>query len=382
MAFPLATTYSIGSGQTMYCGKYKIPPFDSVSILSADAGVPYTTLGQTFIMELHGSGGQNFTSGRQYRAICSGYMAYGTYDTLAFYTIRTIVPTETKVAPNDKYGTWESMHFGFKGMPDASVHLITHRRYEALLQWVEQNLTTLSPTKRCLTGGSMGAWGTLLFGLRKPDKFSSLYPDRPRWRYDATIGEIAVVDITNGFTSVPVANTPVLAPEDGGTSVAVRMDSTSYVANTANKIPWIGWCVGRQDGYVQFQDHVDAVVAMRAAKRGFAFVWNNGNHSSGSILNQITSSYPFGIFEIGKGYPLFTNHSGDLDPAVDLVGGINEGLTFRNVVESAGSWSCEITSLLGARTVTVQPLSPIFLNVVTPQVKTIPAANTWVSVTF
>jgi hypothetical protein len=133
---------------------------------------------------------------------------------------------------------------------------------------------------------------------------------------------------------------------------------------------------------VNFSDHVDAVIAMRAAKRGFAFVWNNGNHSTGSIISQITDSYPFGLFELGKGYPLFTSHSGDLDPAVDLVGGINEGLTFRNVVESAAGWSCEVTSILGARTVQVEPISDIYVTPVSKKTVTITAANAWASVSF
>ena len=68
--------------------------------------------------------------------------------------------------------------------------------------------------------------------------------------------------------------------------------------------------------------------------------------------------------------------------AVDLVGGINIGLSFRNVVESAGAWACEVTSVLGARTVTVEPLSKTFTATVTPQVVSIPAANTWVAVSF
>lgn len=382
MPSPVNSSYACASGAQIAGGRTYVPTFDSVSIFSEDSGVPYNTAGQTFILELHGSGGQNYVSGRQYRAVCSGKMAYGAYTTYSFYSIRTIVLTETKVAPNDKYGTWESMHFGYKNMGDAYVHLISLRRFETLLNWIEQNMTNLSPTKRCLTGGSMGGWGTLLLGLRKPTKFGSLYPDRPRWRYDATVGEVAVVDIVNGFTSVTVASAPNLAPEDGGGSVATRMDAIAYVSNTANKIAWIGWCVGRLDGYTPFSDHVAAVSAMRTAKRGFAFVWNNGNHSGGSVLNQITSSYPFGLFEIGKGYPLFTNHSGDQDPAVDLVGGINEGLTFRNVVESAGAWSCEVTSVLGARTVTVQPISNIFLSVVTPVAVTITAANAWTAVSF
>ena len=382
MASPVSNTYALATGVTAYLGRSKIPKFDSVSVFSADAGVPYETPGQTLVLELHGSGGQNYTTGRQYRASCSGGMAYSTYTEFAFSTARTFVLTETKIRPNDKYGTKESMWIGFKNMPDATIHLMTQRRLDALLVWIDSNLTNISATKRCLTGGSMGGWGTMHFGVRRANKFAALYPDRPRWRYNETVGNIAVPDLVNAHGSVPVASSPNLSTDDGGASLASLWDATSYVENTANKIPWIGWCVGRLDGYVQFSDHVDAVVAMRAAKRGFAFAWNNGNHSTGSIITEITASYPFGLFELGKGYPLFTDHSGDLDPAVDLVGGINVGLSFRNVVESAGAWSCEVTSILGARTVKIEPISDTFKIAVAKQTVTIPAANTWVSVSF
>ena len=93
------------------------------------------------------------------------------------------------------------------------------------------------------------------------------------------------------------------------------------------------------------------------------------------------SYYP-GLFEIGVGYPLLTNNSGDGNPATDDTGGINLGFKWRNVVESAGGWSCEITNILGARTVTVEPISPVFATSVTPQNISIPAANSWVSVSF
>jgi len=193
---------------------------------------------------------------------------------------------------------------------------------------------------------------------------------------------VSVPGWDTGSVTYPVASAPLLAAIDGGGSSAVPRDGIAYVSNTANKVPWVGWCIGRNDGFAPFDDQVAAVVALRAAKRGFCFVWNDGNHTTGSILSQITASYPFGTFELGKGYPLFTNHSGDQDPAVDLVGGINEGLSFRSVTESAGAWSCEVTSVLGARTVTVEPISDVFTATVTPQVINIPAANTWVSVSF
>lgn len=390
MANPTNVTYSsanktpINGGQT-----FEADAFGTVTQVSTDSNAPNTTPGQYLIVELHGSGGQNTTTGTQYSADVSGTtMAYGAYTAALFSTVKSVQANSFILRPVDLYGYFpnlsrrESMWIGMQNAPTANVAFITWRRITALLKWGDANLSYAASGKRYLTGGSMGGWGSLLYGIHHVTKFAAVYPDRPRWRSNYTLGHVAVTDYNTLITDVPNATAPNMTPNDGGTSIATFMDNIAFAANTANKIPWLGWCVGRQDGYVQFQDHIDAVAAMRAANRGFAFVWNNGNHTTGSILSQIWASYPFGMFTIGVGYPLFTNHSGDQDPNVDLVGGINEGLSFRNVVESSSSWQCDVTSVLGARTVNVKPISDIFTKVVSSQLATIPAANSWVTLTF
>jgi hypothetical protein len=57
-------------------------------------------------------------------------------------------------------------------------------------------------------------------------------------------------------------------------------------------------------------------------------------------------------------------------------------LSFRNVVETSTGWSCEVTNVLGACTVKVEPISEIFRVGVAKQTITIPAANNWVTVSF
>jgi hypothetical protein len=391
MPSPKGNSYPGTPGQTLYAG---LPnPADglqSVAVASEDGGVPFTTPDQIFVLQLHASGGSNLTTGRQYRADVSGSMAYDIYDEFAFSTARGTAVSGVNVTllrPVDSYGTWpggvrrESHWMGFTGMGTSELKLITERRLDALVAWAKTNVSNVSPTRRVLTGGSMGAWGTITYGLRRAAEFPAIYPDRPRWRYSSG-PSVSIANWANQSITYAYASAPNVAAEDGGGSAAVYKDGIAYVSNTANKVPWVGWCIGRNDGFAPFDDQIAAVAALRAAKRGFCFVWNDGNHTTGSILSQITASYPFGTFELGKGYPLFTNHSGDQDPSVDLVGGINEGLSFRNVTESAGAWSCEVTSVLGARTVTVEPISDVFTATVTPQNITIPAANTWVPVSF
>lgn len=380
-------TYYSPVGRKMYGGKTAPNvvgsgfTFDSVTALTTGTTDPTN---MSLVLQLHGSGGQNYTTGKRFEAMCSGPLAYGTYNKFLFSSafLQTGVYCVRPIDAGPAGGqSLQSNWLGYYMMPDAVVRLITEHKLDALMDWVIVNIPHLAK-KQYLQGGSMGAWGTITYGLRRPHYFAAIYPDRPRWRY-ASPGKVAIVNFTDSTgTQVNVATAPFLAPEDGGVRFSDYVNMIAYVSDTTKKIPWVGWCIGRGDGYSPFDDHIDAVAAMRAAKRGFAFAWNNGDHSGGSIPSEIFKSYPYGLFELSKGYPLFTEHSLDQDPSVDLVGGINIGLSFKNVIETVNGWSCQVTSVVGPCTVKVEPISDIFKAAVTPQLATIPAANSWVTVSF
>lgn len=389
MPVPAGNSYSVASGKTIYAGRTGLDALGTVTILSEPAGeVPYLTAGQTMVLSLHESGGSTPLTGRQYRTEGTGRLVYEDQTEIQFSTARATNNMITLLRPTDKYGTYPNatirqlMWLGAKNTPDGVVRLMSYRRVETIMRWARVNIPNCIMSKTCGIGGSMGAWGIIIFGLRHPEWFAAIYPDRPRWRYENTVGKIQVSNWTAFLETVTVAAAPGLSTDDGGGSVATFMDCIAYVSNAANKLPWVGWNVGRADGFAPFSDHIAAVAAMRAAKRGFAFAWNDGNHTGGKIPSQILASYPYGTFEIGKGYPLFTDHSLDQNPEIDLVGGINLNLSFRNVVESAGAWSCEVTSIANACTVKVEPISDVFTATVAKQIVTIPAANTWVAVSF
>jgi len=373
------------------------PEFDSVDLVASQANPPSAAANKIVILNLHASGGDPTGSGLLYEAACSGQLAYSTSTTWRF-ALQGKTDSQTALAPGmqirplDRAGTYpdsavrQSYHMGWVvdfGTGAVALRLASERRMETLMRWVDDNVAGLHPTKRCATGDSMGAWGSLRFAIRRPDLFAAVYPDRPIWRWNATGRFQAPRWDINSAALYDPGTTPPLSAVDGSGTLQSHMDLIAYVQSGA-PIPWIGWCVGREDGFMAFSDHVAAVVALRARRAGFAFVWNNGNHSTGSILAQIINSYPFGLFELGKGYPRFENCSLDEDPAVDLEGGINVGLTFRNVVESATGWSCEVTHISSACTVDVSPISPIYPNgnTVMPITVTIPAANSWVPVSF
>jgi hypothetical protein len=256
------------------------------------------------------------------------------------------------------------------------MHLITERRMDELLRWAETQYPQCSKTRRYMSGDSVGAWATLTFGLKRPDVFAALYPNRPRVRW-SSIGEPNIT-LPHWPSSATTYNTvtgvvPNRSAVDGGGSMLEHMDSIAYVSNPANRVPWVGWVIGKNDGYMPWQDQVDFIAAV---------AWNLGNHSTPPSIGQIVGSYYIGLFEVGVGYPIYTNNSGDSDPVTDDVGGINLGFKHRNVVETAEGWACEITNTLGAREVDVEPISQVFTAAAAPLHVSIPAANTWVPVSF
>lgn len=400
MANPSGNVYSVAAATTVVrLGVPEPPPtpvFLTVNQQSTGANAPLSTAGQTLVLSLHGSG-NNLTALTGTRIMQAGLnpsSPWGAYQgdtaflwhevkggTIAGNTAMVVWPWDRQ--PDNGANRRESFWMGWTDGPDAGrLRLYTERRLDALVARLAAD-PRISATKRVITGGSMGGWGTLSYGIRRPSVFPAIYPDRPRWRFCETAGSVRIpswaVAITPAYTT---GAAPLLTVDDGGYSAATHLDHIAWVADTNKAVPWIGWCVGKNDGYMPFQDHIDAVAALRAAGRGFAFYWNSGDHSTGSQIFQITASYPHGTFELGKGYPVFIEHSLDGNPATDAVGGINVGLSFRNVVETAGTWQCQVTHIASACTVKVKPKSPIYTGNPAPQLVNIPAPNAWVTVSF
>lgn len=387
------------STPAVYCGRFApaAPPvFSSVTELSTGANAPFTDLGQTLILNLHGSGNPltALVGSRHMQATLNPDNAWGAYSgdtTFIWKEMNAGVLNGNRAIniwpwdhqPDNGLNRRESDWCGWTDGPDAGrLRLYTERRLDAMLArlLVEPRFST---TKRLATGQSMGAWGVMSFVIRRANIFPAIYANMPRWRYSQIAGQISVHSWTVAITpTYPVASAPLLVPEDGGHSAATHFDHIAYVSNTANVVPWIGWVIGKNDGYMPWQDHVDAIAALRSAGRGFAINWNLGNHGGAPSIETLFQSYPQGCFEVGKGYPIFSEHSLDADPVTDDVGGINVGLGFRNVAESTGSWSCQVRHISSACTVKVSPYSTIYTGDKTAKTVTLPAANTWVTVNF
>jgi pimeloyl-ACP methyl ester carboxylesterase len=327
---------------------------------------------------LHGSGGGRFQWGDSYLAI--GDRSMGFEDEMPFaFNVRNgdgsglgfvnVMPVSKVRSPR---GDIECLWFGYQHGPDPKhAYPYDEIRLDALHSWLVGRLPQIDAASAVLAGSSMGAWGCLSYGLRRPDLYAAVFADRPRWR----AGTIA--DWERG-TSVR-ADRSLTLPD--GTNFHERMDMVRYVRDRANRLPFIAWSVGRHDVFSPWDANVEAVEALRAARRGFTFAWNNGNHSDGHrAMDAIRHSYRRELFRVGRGYPVLSNSSRD-SALSERSGGINLGFHWRNVHESERRWSCELTNVNGETEVDVLPYGSVFPGNPPPCRVRIPA-GTWVEVSF
>jgi pimeloyl-ACP methyl ester carboxylesterase len=251
---------------------------------------------------------------------------------------------DTIVSPTGNGGI-ETYWFGYQAVPDWAPGT-PPRAYpfteERLLWMIGQVIPRYSvdPNHVSCFGYSMGAWGATSFCLRHPELFSAVYPDRPRPRQFGLPSLVAT----------PAADQAVMS--DGTTPYLERMDSVKYVSEHHEDLPFFVWDVGRQDGYGgPWQNQVDLVAAFEASHHGFAFIWNNGDHSgTAGIADEIQTMYPPAKFSLVESYPAFSNSSldgklGNGDPTNgDLEGGINLGFDWSAIDDEPNRWSASISN--------------------------------------
>lgn len=197
-------------------------------------------------------------------------------------------------------------------------------------------------------GGSMGAWGSASFAFRQKNIFAAVYPNRPR-------------TIQKGCPSlVPLKKDQKVLMDDGVTDYFERMNTVLFATNEKGDLPFLGWCCGRRDGFATWKEQIDLVEAMKKSRHGFAFAWNDGDHSSGAApMGQITKYYSPKRMALNLSYPAFSNSSidnnlGNGDPKDgEMIGGINLGFKWVDPVETESKWVVEISNDLCKETMTV-----------------------------
>jgi hypothetical protein len=253
----------------------------------------------------------------------------------------------------------ETYWFGYLCVPQHAKHTepraypFTERRQEWIIDWTAK--TYAADLERVTaSGGSMGAWGSTTYALRHPERFAAVFPNRPRTR------QRGLPSLLGG--EVPKGKSVLM--DDGKTDYFARMDMVRFATDHSEDLPFYGWCCGRRDGFATWQEQVEMVKALTAAKHGFAFAWNDGDHSSGAQpMAQVTKFYPPELFARNRSYPAFGNSSIDQKPGNgdpkdgDLEGGINLGFRWSEVVDEEMKWAVRLANDLakGDMTVDVTP---------------------------
>jgi len=252
----------------------------------------------------------------------------------------------------------ETYWFGYVAQPlwegERLAYPFTESRLDWTIRWVIAHYQA-DPKRVYVSGGSMGAWGTMSYAFRRPELFAAVYPNRPRFV------QTYLKDINVGNTGRQVSDD---LPLPSGEGWQEHLDAIRFVEGHPQNLPFVGWNIGRQDGYATWDEEVRMIHALTAGRHGFAFAWNNGDHSGGNAARAaIELWYPSSLFALDQSYPAFTHSSIDDDPGSgapgegDLEGGINLGFAWSMLDDSPSGWSVDLTNELtsGPMTVDVTP---------------------------
>lgn len=248
----------------------------------------------------------------------------------------------------------ETYWFGYWCVPQGVKHAeprvypFTANQLVWITNWVVQQYQA-DPERVSVGGSSSGGVGSWNFGLRHPELFAAVYPVTGRVRRVPAIALEGKLERDNKALMA-----------DGKTLYYDYVDGPRFVREHPGDLSFVGWACGRHDGYATWQENIDMVKAMTAARHGFAFSWNNGGHSEGGrALAAISKYYPAELFARNCSYPAFSNSSlddkmGTGDPKDgDLEGGINLGFRWEQVVDEETKWSVRLANDLARDKMTV-----------------------------
>jgi hypothetical protein len=252
------------------------------------------------------------------------------------------------VVPDGSGGN-QTHWFGYLAEPEWGgerlVYPFTEARLDWMIPWVISHYAA-NPERVVVWGASMGAWGSMTYAFRRPELFAAVFPDRPRFR------QITLTSIAGAETSEDRLPT--------GETWTEHHDSIRFVRNHPGDLPFLGWNCGRQDGFATWSEQVEMVQALTDGHHGFAFAWNDGDHSGGSApSDEVRRWYPFDRFARNESYPAFGHSSIDENPGTvapadgDLVGGINLGFDWSDPVDETTRWSADISNALATAEMTV-----------------------------
>ncbi len=216
-----------------------------------------------------------------------------------------------------------------------------------LVRWA-QNYFGTDPQKTYIDGKSMGGSGAISVGFHHPDVFATIFSAVPVVAYTRRAG----IDGRSNLLRLDglcgrVCDETVMSDE--GISVMERMDSERIARDYPGNLPFLVLCNGRTDGSIPWINNPPFYRALNEAQRGFQCYWNNGAHDMlSSVPADVTEFYTTQPMVLDGSYPAFSNFSDNRDPGDgartdgDLVGWMNRGLHWTDLVETTNSWSLSI----------------------------------------
>lgn len=346
------------------------------------------------VVSLHG-GGESDLKGMQgdvYKGVRSGkFLPQYTGHPDFFFEARNdstglgiaLLPQDYNLAQNGV--NVRSFWMGHVNGPGTALDLFSARSVAELIRQASILFPQIDWRKISLGGNSAGSWGALrvLQWVSNLLAYALLDMPVPR-RFDSTrdIYEVCTLVGSPVNQERPYNGSQMLSALDGGGPADAYMDMIAYVGNAANALCPLHWNITTGDGYGAWPDHALLVEAARDTNRWIRFAWGPGTHGTRPPYpTDLTAGQDLDQFLLGRGLPLFTDCSRDADPATASSGGINLGMCFRNVAETATSFTCQVRNVLpGSTTVTVRPCMSTVFNpggqTVQPQTVTL-AQNVW-----
>jgi pimeloyl-ACP methyl ester carboxylesterase len=269
----------------------------------------------------------------------------------------------------DGNGAVETCWFGYACVPVGASHQepraypFTENRLDWMVAWVIARYKA-DPLRVYSGGQSMGGMGSTQWAFRRPDIFAAVYPRlgriRQTWRPVVPKGP-------KGSLNKALKGERLMLFDGTSDYYIDKMDAAKYAYEHKEDLPFYAFCCGRRDWVETWKANIEMVQALTASRHGFALAWTNGGHddigAKGRTLLQ--KYYPPSKFARDRSFPAFGNSSiddnmgsGELDENKalkdgDLVGGINLGFDWQDVVDEEGKWSAKISNDLCQKEMTV-----------------------------
>lgn len=213
-----------------------------------------------------------------------------------------------------------------------------------LVRWAQQYYGT-DPQKTYLVGTSMGGSGAISVGFHHPEVFATIYSQVPVVAYTrraSADGRSNLVRLDG--LSGRVCDESVMSDE--GISIMERMNSERIVRDYDGELPFLVLCNGRTDGSIPWVNNPSFYQALNESERGFVAYWDNGAHDMWKYVPaDVTEFYTIQTLALSDSYPAFSNLSDNRDAGDgerddgDLIGWMNRGIYWTDVVETKNSWS-------------------------------------------